>query len=95
MKIRFAPSFINVLSKQVEYISRDKPQAGRKFKNELLGECKNLVDNPFRCRKSIHYNDEKIRDLVFKGYTIIYEVSNEIVSVFALTKYEDYKPSEQ
>ena len=94
MKISFENAFIGSLNRQVEYISKGKPGAARKFKNEILRECKSLIDNPYRCRKSVHYNDENIRDLIFAGYTIIYEVSVETISVFALTKYENYQSDE-
>ena len=92
MKIRYAPNFIQTLDRQVEYISKDKPSASRRFKNELLRECKSLTDNPYRSRKSIYYDDDSIRDLVFKGYTIIYEISDETISIFAITKYKEYEP---
>jgi len=29
---------------------------------------------PYKHRKSIYYDDENIRDLVFKGYTIVYMI---------------------
>ena len=31
MKIRYAPNFIQTLDRQVEYISKDKPSASRRF----------------------------------------------------------------
>jgi plasmid stabilization system protein ParE len=90
MKIEFTHSFIIKLDTQIEFIAKDKPSAARKFKKEILDECKSLADTPHRCRKSIHFEDESIRDMVFKGYTAIYKVFDEKIVFFALTKYENY-----
>ena len=95
IRIEFQDAFFQKLQGQAKYISKDKPEAARKFKKAIIDECKSLCNNPFRCRKSIYYNDENIRDLILLGYTIIYEVSDEAISIFAMTKYENYKPSEQ
>lgn len=90
MKVEFLPAFIAKLDHQVERIARDKPGAARAFKKDMIQACKSLADFPYRCRPSIHYDDETIRDLVFKGYTVIYKIDGDRIRVFALTKHEDY-----
>ena len=46
---------------------------------------------PYACRKSIFFDHEDIRDLVFKGYIIVYKVDDddEIITVFGFTKYKN------
>lgn len=46
---------------------------------------------PYANRKSIFFDREDIRDLVFKGYVIVYKIDDEkkIIDVFGFTKYED------
>jgi len=46
---------------------------------------------PFRHRKSIFFDREDIRDLVFKGYLIVYKVNQEVeeIEVFGFTKYQE------
>ena len=75
----------------MEYISRDKPIAARKFKNDLLKNIRKDLQFPFNYKKSKYYNDENIRDYVFKGYVVVYEVDIErkIVSVFGFIKYKE------
>ncbi len=90
MKIVFEDSFLLKLQRQADYISNDKPQAAKKFKIAVIKECESLISNPYRCRKSIHFNDENIRDLIFKGYTIIYKISDDTISIFALTKHQEH-----
>lgn len=91
MTVRLQSSFIAKLRFVIEKIADDKKSAAHTFRRDILHECQSLSDFPFRCRRSIHYNDDNIRDLIFKGYTIIYKIVDDEIKVFALTKYEDYK----
>ena len=91
MNVRLLPSFIARLQLVLEKISEDKTSAAHAFRREILRECHSLSDFPYRCRRSIHYNDDTIRDLIFKGWTVMYKIADDEIKVFALTKYEDYK----
>lgn len=91
MKVRLQSSFIAKLQFVLEKISEDKKSAAHTFRREILRECYSLSDFPYRCRRSIHYNDDNIRDLIFKGWTVMYKIVDDEIKVFALTKYEDYK----
>jgi plasmid stabilization system protein ParE len=91
MRIKFQEDFLFDLNNQIHYISEDKPAAARKFKSDLLRNIKKDLKNPLQFKKSIYYNDENIRDYVFKGYVSVYEVDNEqqVVSVFGFIKHKD------
>jgi plasmid stabilization system protein ParE len=89
MKVKLQDSFLKKLNRQVLYIATDKPNAARKFKNDLLQKCRNLKDNPFKFKKSIYFDRDDIRDMTFKGYTVVYKVEKEEISVFALLKHEE------
>jgi plasmid stabilization system protein ParE len=91
MKIRLQDDFLFVLNNQVDYISRDKPAAARKFKKDLLLNLKKDLQSPFHYKKSIYFDDENIRDYVFKGYIITYFIDTEtnLVSVFGFIKFKD------
>jgi len=60
MKIRVLKSFNDKLNSQIEYISRDKPHAARKFKSELLKRVKEIPLMPYKNRKSIFFNRNDI-----------------------------------
>ncbi len=91
MKVKFASSFILVLNNQVDYIAADKPIAARNFKNDLQKALRKDLIHPFHFKKSIYYNDENIRDYVYKGYTSVYkiDVQNQIVTVFGFIKHKE------
>ena len=91
MKISIQDSFLFALNSQVNFIARDKPSASRKFKSDLLRNIKKDLKQPFHFQKSKYFEDENIRDYVFKGYVSIYEIDLErdIVTVFSFIKYKD------
>ena len=75
---------------KLDYIATENPKAARKFKNELIFSCKNILHMPYKHRKSIYHDDENVRDLIFKGYTVVYMIEDEVVSVFAIIHHEKY-----
>ena len=88
MKIIFKDTFVDRLEKQVEFIALDNPSTARKFKNKLLTQIKQIPSNPFQYRKSIYFNDINIRDLIFKGYTIVFRINDTAIEVFGFVKYQ-------
>lgn len=91
MKLRITRKFSNKLNAQVDYIAQDKPSAARKFKTDILQQIRQIPVMPFRHRKSIFFNQEEIRELVFKGYLVVYRVNQEQeeIEVFGFIKYEE------
>ena len=92
MKILFKDTFVFRLEKQIEYISIDNPGNARKFKRELLSNIKEIPSNPYRYRKSIYFNDPMIRDLIYKGYIIVFRIS-ENIEIFGFVKFQN-KPTD-
>lgn len=88
MKILYKDTFIDRLANQIEYIASDSPGRARKFKNELLKCIREIPENPYKHRKSIYFNDNNIRDLIFKGYTIVFRISHDQIEVFGFVKYQ-------
>ena len=74
MIIIHKPTFSKQLKQILKYIAQDKPSASMKFKNELKKKINLIPDNPYKYRKSIYFNDENIRDLIYKKYTIVYRI---------------------
>ena len=91
MKLRILKSFGDKLNDQVEFISRDKPGAARKFKTDVIRRIKEIPKMPYANRESIFFDREDVRDLVYKGYIIVYKIDNENnrIDIFGFTKYEN------
>ena len=82
MQIKLSNNFEKNLYIIYEFISKDKLSAAQNFKKELLKTIKALSDFPLKYRKSYYFDDENIRDLTFKGYTIVYEVDFDKKEIF-------------
>lgn len=88
MKILFKKSFLERLNKQIAYISLDSCKNARKFKNDLLSRIKEIPENPYSHRMSIYFEDSDIRDLIFRGYTIVFRIKNKQIEVFGFVKHQ-------
>jgi len=91
MRLRILKSFGDKLNDQVNYIAQDKPGAARKFKSDIIKRIKEIPKMPYACRRSIFFDREDIRDLMFKGYIVVYKVDkdNGFITVFGFTKYKN------
>ena len=61
------------------------------FLNELDKHINDLTNMPYKFRKSIYFDDENIRDLIFKGYVIVYEIDSNAntITIIGITKYQN------
>ena len=91
MRINKSIKFQNKFKIIFEYIAKDKYSAATLFRKELNELLKNLNNFPFKYRKSIYFNDENIRDMIFKGYTIAYEIKHEENLIEILTIFNQNK----
>jgi len=92
MKIVYNPEFENRLIDIVDYIIQDKPSAGMNFAVGLEKSILLLVQNPFQYRQSRYFEDENIRDMIYKGYTIVYEVNVKMDYIEILQIFNRNKP---
>lgn len=80
MQIRFDSDFEKSLLLILDYIASDKVSAAIGFRKELQDTIALLSDNPYMFKQSHYFDEDVYRDLIYKGYTIIYKINkNEIV----------------
>ncbi|MEI6122827.1 MAG: type II toxin-antitoxin system RelE/ParE family toxin [Bacteroidota bacterium] len=91
MRIKVNVLFSQKLAQQIDYIAHDSPTHARKFKKELISEIKKILPNPYKHRQSIYFKSEKIRDMVFKGYVIVFRINDEekSIEIFGFVKYQE------
>ena len=89
MKIVIEISFSEPLFKILTTIAKDKKSASIKFNKDLRDKINLLQESPLMCRASIYFEDDKYRDLIFKGYTIIYKVEDNKIKVLDIFKWQD------
>jgi plasmid stabilization system protein ParE len=89
MKIVLSYNFKRQLTNIIDYIAKDKKAAANNFKNELQFKISQLINFPMMYRKSNYYNSENIRDLIFKGYTVVYEIHEDTIYILDIFKWMD------
>ena len=92
MQIRLDKKFEINFNLILEYIAKDKSSAAKQFKEELYNKIENLKSFPRMYRKSIYFDDENIRDMTFKTYTINYEINLNKNTIFILSIFNQNKP---
>lgn len=93
MQIIYKKAFEKQLLHIVNYIAQDKPSASIKFANELEELIFLIPDNPLKYKSSIYFNNENVRDMTHKGYTIIYKVSFQKNTIEVLRIFNQNKPT--
>lgn len=93
MVIEYKPKFERELKTIFDFIAKDSLNRAREFRNELIAKIERTAQTPFICRKSINFNDESIRDLIFKGYVIPYLIDNEVIYVLGIYKANEWQAS--
>jgi plasmid stabilization system protein ParE len=66
--------------------------ASKRFRKDLFEQIKNLPNYPYKFRKSFYFNDENIRDMMFKKYTIVYEIDVDNDMIIILNIFNKNKP---
>ncbi|MCD6258659.1 MAG: type II toxin-antitoxin system RelE/ParE family toxin [Helicobacteraceae bacterium] len=82
----FKKSLLGILT----FIAKDSKNKANIFKKALQEKINQLTFMPFKYRKSIYFEDENIRDFIFKGYCIPYVIDeeNEKIILLDIIKYE-------
>ena len=83
--------YLDALKEIIAYIAKDSPDRARQFKRQLDSRIDDLVTFPYKFRQSLHHDSVEVRDLIFKGYTIVYRINTpeekiEIIDIFKWTK---------
>ena len=76
----------------LKYIAKDKITASRKFKKDLNVQIDKLPKFPYKYRQSFYFENENIRDMIFKTYTINYEIDLNKNTIFIFSIFNQNKP---
>ncbi|MFA5215502.1 type II toxin-antitoxin system RelE/ParE family toxin [Sulfuricurvum sp.] len=85
------PEDLQDLKNIFHYISeQDSKNKAADFINELRNAITSLSTMPYRCRKSFYTDDENTRDMIYKGYTIVFNVREDKVHVLTLFRQKTF-----
>lgn len=92
MMIKFTDTALSDLQQIKDYISLDSPQNAREFIKMLLDTIDQLAEQPFRCKASQYHTDGTYRQMTFKGYSVIYRVTEDLIFIMTVFKAKHYQP---
>ena len=92
MKIIESKQFKDELRTIAFYIRKDKVSASIDFVKNLKKRIKNLIEFPYQYKQSIYFDNEEIRDMVYMGYTIVYEIDIENNNLVLLSIFNQNLP---
>ena len=68
----------------IEFIANDSPNRALQFFDELVSKINQIPSNPYIHRKRKSLDDDNIREMIFKGYTIPFFIDNENEKILVL-----------
>jgi plasmid stabilization system protein ParE len=83
-KIFYDKRFKTDIKEILDFIKKDKISSSQKFKKNLKEKIEKLIFHPYKYRKSIYFDDENIRDLIYKGYIIPYKIDKKQKRIYIL-----------
>ncbi len=93
MKIIRTQEYQKELLVILKHIAKDKITASKKFKQDLNIQINQIPNFPYKYRPSFYFDDENVRDMTFKTYTINYEINLNKNTIFILSVFNKNKPS--
>jgi len=84
MVIKKTDTYKSELKIILENIAKDKISAMLNFRKDLNIQIKSISNMPKKYRKSYYFDNENIRDMIFKGYTVIYEIEENSLEIYTI-----------
>ena len=83
--------YLTALKDILLFIAKDSRSRALNFKSQVDNQINNLVNFPYKFKQSKNHDDENVRDMIFKGYTITYfiEDDKDRISVLYIYKWID------
>ncbi|PAF45683.1 type II toxin-antitoxin system RelE/ParE family toxin [Helicobacter sp. 11S02629-2] len=87
MKITSSRQFTAELKAILNFYLARSEQASIKFRNDLFAKIESIPYMPYRFRKNKSANEENIRDLVFKGYVVVFRIDDTTIKILSIYRY--------
>lgn len=89
MKITYSKRFLNEIDIIIDFIANDSLYMADLFYENLIYKLESLSNMPYKFRQSSKFNDENIRDLIYKGYVIPYKIDEQNSNIIILGIYKE------
>jgi toxin ParE1/3/4 len=82
--IRWSIGALEDIESISSYISQDYPEKASEIVKGILEKIEQLKQFPKLGRKFPDRTDERIREIIFKKYRIVYEIREEIIEILVI-----------
>ncbi|MCR8684407.1 type II toxin-antitoxin system RelE/ParE family toxin [Campylobacter ureolyticus] len=83
--------FKKELGKIVGFIKKDSKTKALKFRDDLLSKIDQIPNYPQIYRKSLTTDDEDVKDLIFKGFVVVFRIKNDDIYILGIYKHNLWK----
>ena len=83
-RIRWAPGAITDLEDICDFISRDSEYYAAHFAQRILSVVESIPDFPLSGRIVPEYEEDNIREKIYKNYRMVYRLKNGFVEIAAI-----------
>ena len=80
----WSPEAVSDLREIADYIALDKPEAARRWAQKLAKLAEQAAALPFAGRRVPELGRDDIREVIKRGYRVMYRVSDEQVEIVAV-----------
>jgi addiction module RelE/StbE family toxin len=82
--IRWSIRALDDLESISDYIEKDSPEKANKFVKAIFEKIEQLKQFPYIGRKFPNKEGDKLREIIFKNYRIVYEIKAEIIEILVI-----------
>ena len=89
MKILFTDDFKENLKEILKFIKQDSKDRAYNFRDSLKNEIIKIPERPYSYRENLTMKDAQVRDLIFKGYVVVFviEESEQTITIISIYKH--------
>jgi len=90
LTILYNESFVKELTDIWDFISLDSKNRANAFTTKIKQKIEDIPSSPYMNRKSIYFDNNEIRDMIHKGYIIVYKINqtHQSITVIGINKYK-------
>ncbi|CAM3467300.1 type II toxin-antitoxin system RelE/ParE family toxin [Helicobacter labetoulli] len=86
MVIYYSIDFIE-LENIISFIAKDSQTRADEFSSTLRKKIESIPEMPYRFRQNQILQDENIRDLIYKGYVVVFAIEQDSITILGIFKH--------
>ncbi len=87
MVILYSEEFVENLENILDFIAKDSLTRANEFAKDLKKKIENISFMPYRFTKNSTIDNEKVRNMIYKGYVVVFEIGEEHIEILAIYKH--------